>query len=283
MEEGKTGRHVNFAKRAEGHRLVDYWVGKATGSKWPNLNKEKVRAGLHARIDNPNLIRQESTNLCGVASFVRDLAYDDPCQYGLLGALLYEGGWGNLGKRRVTRIEPSSPTRMERVPVRNGKEMDHADWLVLASVRDAFNSAPYVNDAFEGLRGMTLQAMPQYFKAAGYEKVYYQFHAVNPQGVKNMEQASGYFRSGYAVALLIHSSLLSTSTRVLPIGQHWVVLRSPIELNYVWKPGQAGVRIEKIWSWGEEHTVPKFGSQRYMPLTDFAAYYYGYVAARATV
>src|SRR4051794_31575732 len=94
LEEGKAGRRGGFPRRAEAHRLVDYWVGKATGARWPRLDKAKVLAGLKARIDNPDRIQQKSTSLCGVAAFVRELAWDDPCQYGLLGALLYEGGWG---------------------------------------------------------------------------------------------------------------------------------------------------------------------------------------------
>src|SRR5262249_33758834 len=137
-DKGSEGRAPHAAQRAEAHRLVDYWVGKATGAFWPTLNKNEVTNGLHARIESPNRINQWNSNLCGVAAFVRELAWDDAVQYGLFGALLYEGGWGNLGRRRLKRIEPRQPTRMERVPKRNGKEMNHADWLVLASVRDAF-------------------------------------------------------------------------------------------------------------------------------------------------
>jgi hypothetical protein len=282
MEAGQDGRTANTAKRAEAHGLVDYWVGKASGAKWPNLDKQKVRAGLHARIDDPDRIDQKTTSLCGVAAFVRELAWDDPCQYGLLGALLYEGGWGNLGKRRLTRIEPGAATRKEQVPRRNGQDMDHADWLVLASVRDAFNATPYVNDAFEGLRGMTVGAMPEYFKAAGYEKLAFNYSATTPKGVKNIEEASAYFRNGYAVALFVHSSMIDQSTRILPTAQHWIVLRSPIQLNYVWKPGRVGVRIDKVWTWGEEKTIPS-GYAPYMPLAEFSAHYYGYVAAKASI
>src|SRR5262249_6627052 len=162
--------------------------GKATGAFWPLLRKQEVLTGLHFRIEKPDLINQWSTNTCGVAAFVRELAYDDPVQYGLLAALVYEGAWGNLGRRRLRRVQPRLATRMERVPKRDGKEMNHADWLVLASVRDAFNSDAYVNDLFEPLRGMTVGSMPQFFKAAGYEDVTYDFHTVTPKGVANMEQ-----------------------------------------------------------------------------------------------
>jgi hypothetical protein len=279
---GSDGRGANTPKRTEAHGLVDYWVGKATGDLWPTLRKKDVLAGLHARIDKPDLINQWTANLCGPAAFVRELAYDDPCQYGLLAALLYEGGWGHLGRRRLKRVEPRLPTRMERVPQQKGAEMNHADWLVLASVRDAFNSTAYVNDVFEGLRGMTVGTMPQFFKAAGYDNVAYDYDAVTPKGVPNIEQANRLFRGGYAAALFIHSRLVEKETRVLPTANHWVVLRSPIQLNYALKAGGVGVRIDKVWTWGEEKSIP-LGYEPYMPLAEFLACYYGYVAAKAVV
>jgi hypothetical protein len=281
-DKGSEGRAPHAAKRAEAHRLVDYWVGKATGAFWPTLNKNEVTNGLHARIESPNRINQWNTNLCGVAAFVRELAYDDPVQYGLFGALLYEGGWGNLGRRRLKRIEPRQATRMERVPERDGRSMNHADWLVLASVRDAFNSTAYVHDVFESLRGLTLMEMPQFFRAAGYDKVNCDFDGVTPKGIANMEKASEFFRNGYAVALLVHAAVFKDSTRITPTANHWIVLRSPIVVNNLWKPGQVGVRIEKIWTWGEEKTIPS-GYTAYMPLAEFVSYYYGYVAARAEI
>jgi hypothetical protein len=284
VDKAAEGRKPNAAQRTEAHRLVDYWGGKATGASWPTLNKNQVINGLHARIESPNQIDQLNTNMCGVAAFVRELAYDDPVQYGLLGALLYEGGWGNLGRRRLKRIEPRLPTRMEQVPKRgDGRLMNHADWLVLASIRDAFNSFAYVHDVFERLRGMTSVEMPRFFQAAGYTNITYDWDAITPKGVENMEKASQLFRNDYAVALLIHSKMLEPdSTRYTPTSNHWVVLRSPIFLNYAWKPGQVGVRIEKIWTWGTEKTIPS-GYKECMPLTEFMGYYYGYVAAKAEV
>src|SRR5262249_26473607 len=157
LDNANTGRPAKKAKRAEAKGLVDYWVGKATGSFWPTLDKAKVQAGVKARVDHPDQIYQASTRLCGGASLLRGLGWDDPVQYGLLGALLYQGGWGNLGKgHRLTRIEPRAPTRAQQVPTRGTEAMDHADWLVLASVRDAFNTFAYVHDKLEGLRGMTV-------------------------------------------------------------------------------------------------------------------------------
>jgi hypothetical protein len=283
LDNANTGRPANKARRAEAKGLVDYWVGKATGSFWPTLDKAKVLAGLKARIDDPDKIYQASTSLCGVASFVRELAWDDPVQYGLLGALLYQGGWGNLGKgHRLTRIEPRVPTRQAAVPTRGDEVMDHADWLVLASVRDAFNTFAYVHDKLEGLRGMTVRAMPAYFKAAGYDELVYNFDAVNTQGVANMEAATRFFKMGYAVVLFVHSSVLDKSDRVLPTAQHWIALRSPIQINYAWNTGQAGVRIDRVWSWGKEQSIPK-GTTPYMPLTEFMGCYYGYLAARSVV
>src|SRR5262249_27448115 len=110
MEQGMDGRpRPNAAKITEAKNLVDYWVGKATGAKWPTLDKAKVLNGLKDRIDKPDRIYQHKTSLCGVASFVRELAWDDPVQYGRFGALLYEGGWATLGKGPVHPLVAAGP------------------------------------------------------------------------------------------------------------------------------------------------------------------------------
>jgi hypothetical protein len=280
LDKGKDGRPQS-GRQAEAVDLVNYWMGKAKGSWWPFLNGARVRAGLIERIYNPDLIYQSATSLCGVASFVRELAWDDPVQYGLFGAILFEGGWANLGHRKLKKVQPRELTRMEHAPLQSGVEMHHADWLVLASVRDAFNTDAYVNDIFEGLRGMTVGSMPEFFRAAGYDKVTYDYSATSTQGVKNMEAASDLLRNGYAVTLFVHSSLLDDSSRVLPTAQHWIVLRSPIDVNYAGGPGGVTVRVEKVWSWANEQSIPQSGGS--MPLADFQGKYYGYVAAKAHV
>jgi hypothetical protein len=145
---------THAAKRAEAHRLVDFWIGNASGSKWPTLRKEQVLAGLHARIDDPDLIEPQRANLREVASVVRELACDDPSEYALLAILLYGVGRATLRKRPSSRIEPDPQTRMAPVPIDNGKEMNHADWLMLASARDAVRATAGVNDAAEvGVEG----------------------------------------------------------------------------------------------------------------------------------
>jgi hypothetical protein len=279
---GEAGRPQGSG-HAKAFDLIDYWVGKANGKLWPFLDKEKVRLGLMARVVNPDLINQNATNMCGVATFVRDLAHDDPEQYALLGALLYEGGWGNLGRRSMTRIQPGAGTRMDKVPVNgSGEEMDHADWLVLASIRDHFNAFGYRNDVFESMRGMTVDSMPQFFRSAGYDQLTYDYSGTSTKGVDNMERASDLFRSNYAVAIIVHSSILDGGTRVLPTANHWIGLRSPIFVNRVWKPGEVGVRIEKVWTWAKEQSIPESGDG-FVPLQHFINHYYGYVAGKAHV
>jgi len=146
---GRMEGGAHAAKRAEAHRLVDFWVGNATGSKWPSLRKEQVLAGLHARIERPELIGLESGNFCEAASAVRELAYDDPSGYVFLAVLLFGLGSATSQKRPGVRIEPDARTRMAPVPMHNGKEMDHADWLVLASVRDTVRATTRPNDVAE--------------------------------------------------------------------------------------------------------------------------------------
>jgi hypothetical protein len=136
----RRGRVGNPAQRAKAHHLVDFLLGSASNSLWPNLDKEQVLAGLHARIDDPDLIEHASMEFLAAAFLARELAATDPFQYALLAALLYGLGWGSLQARPARHIQPEARTRLHCFPVYQGQAMDHADWLVLASLRDVLRS-----------------------------------------------------------------------------------------------------------------------------------------------
>src|SRR5215217_8218539 len=112
---------------------------------WLHVCRNKVADGLQDRVLNPNLIAQTTTNMCGIAAFVRQWAEDDPVGYAWLGITLYENGTGRIGRGNLTGKEvfPSYDLKNSPLPQyqSNGHwfEMNHADWIVLASIREAFN------------------------------------------------------------------------------------------------------------------------------------------------
>jgi hypothetical protein len=62
------------------------------GSVWPSLNRAEVAASSLARIEDPNLIKQGDTDLCGLACFVRSLVSDAPDEYARAIQQLFEYG-----------------------------------------------------------------------------------------------------------------------------------------------------------------------------------------------
>jgi hypothetical protein len=278
--------------RAYAHELLDYWLDQESQVRhWPNLSKGRVRRGMHARIDDPDLIKQGPTGLCGPAAFLRALARQDPCEFALFGGLLYSCGFANLGRRGkiFKKVEPRLGTKASPVP----PDMEHTDWLILASLRDAYNAAfTYRWDWLNQAVGMTVSTMADFFRGAGYSHVVESlggssiFKGSVSKGIENIDKANWYFEHGYQVAILIDAEILKTAKPgPSPFANHWVGLRSVIEVNRFrgnsWTPNESeriGVNVADVWSWGETHRIPPY--PQYMPFDDFVRCYYGYVAAK---
>jgi hypothetical protein len=261
-------------------------------SIWLNVCRNKVADGLDERILDPNKIDQRNTNVCGIAAFVRDWAEDDPIGYAWLGIYLYEAGWGRIGKGSMLGqvVRPSSQLKNSPIPYQenyynNGhaREMNHADWIILASVRESFNSVmTYTgNDPLEMLSGMTLPSeVVKAFKAAGYTSVVDKTNWALGEGFDNVQEASSRFQNKEKVVLLINMRMLTDSTidteAVIATSNHWVGLLSPIQLKLVGKDYR--VSGFDVFTWGEKRRVPQSGSD--FAFTAFLKNYYGFVAAK---
>jgi hypothetical protein len=288
--------------RREARELLDRWLDKGSKIKhWPNVSKSRIRRGMRARILNPDLIKQGPTGLCGPAAFMRSLAREDACEFARFGGRLYSQGFADLGRRGKVfkKVAPSAPTRLSRVP----PEMDHTDWLLLASLRDAYNDVfEYAWNDINQMSGMTVSTMAASFRGAGYSEVDENlggssiFTGSVNKGLTSIEQANSYFRREFQVFLLIDANLLQIGgPGIEPWANHWVVLSSPIDVNRVWKPwsknelSRIGVK-GKVWSWGQYEETKKQDAYRTFPLRppypDYMAFetfmrcYYGFVAAK---
>lgn len=278
--------------RVYAHELCDYWLTQKSKIRhWPKLSAKRVARGMHARISDPDLIEQGPTGLCGPAAFLRALAREDPCEFALFGAMLFSQGYANLGRhgRIFKKVEPSFGTKTSTVP----PDMDHTDWLILASLRDAYNLVfTYRWDWLNQAMGMTVHTMADFFRGAGYSQVIENlggsaiFKGSVSKGIENIDKANWYFEHGYQVAILIDSEILKTAKPgPSPFANHWVGLRSVIAVNRfrrnAWSPNEAsrmGVNVSNVWSWGETHRIPPY--PEYMPFEDFTRCYYGFVAAK---
>lgn len=271
------------------HDLINQFASRSGNSVWLNVpDRGLVAQGLHARVDNPDSINQMSTNVCGIVGFMRNWATDDPVDFAWLGIQLYETGRGRVGRGQYCgKVIAPSPW-LKSYPVPQG--MDPADWITLASVREAFNGVFKYPDP---VLGETLSAINfpgdvvAGFKAAGYTNVIDRTSWDRSVGYDNATDASDEFVQDYRVVLLINARLLSDATAsteaVVPTSDHWVGLCSEIGINFFWRPDapeeadRTGVRLT-VNSWGRLVSVPNQGD--YLPLKTFVNHYYGYIAAK---
>lgn len=286
------------------HELVDNFSNSSIGGNiWLHLGgkRKAVAESLHARIDDPNKIDQLATNLCGVVSVVRDWAYDDPIDYAWLGIQLYETGRGRMGRGKMLGkiIAPSTDLKNSRVPeskYKSGgsKPMDPADWIILAPIREAFNTVLKYPGIWEEVSAINTPAdVVEFFKKSGYTKIVSKTNWIEGDGYSNMMEASDLCDQGWKVVLLINSRLLydnkATTQAVVATSDHWVGLLpsdggSAISVNLFWRMNEStesdriGISF-KCHSWGDIVSVPNKGD--FISFSEaFLKHYYGFIAAK---
>ena len=116
-----------------------------------------------------------------------------------------------------------------------GNGVSHGDWIVLASLREAFNNV-FDYSADEGIFRIKAWNLPgdveSEFRAAGYTNIVNKA-GLGKGGVQSLEEASDRFDDGWRVILLVQSDIISFQTplsggRVLRTSNHWIGLNSPI-------------------------------------------------------
>ena len=264
--------------------------GCTKNSIWLNVCRNKVADGLLERIMDPNKINQNHTNICGIAAFVRDWAQDDPAGYAWLGISLYEAGWGRIGRgsKLGQKVQPSPSLKNSPIPFFDhgngrGTEMNHADWVVLASVREALNDVFGYSaaDLLEPLEGLTTPGeVVKAFKAAGYTSVIEKTSWASGEGFDNIKEASNLHATGWRVALLInermlHDDLIDTQASVAT-ANHWVGLQTTIDLQLAGRDYIVSPFL--VFTWGQVKRVPERLAN--IPFPAFLKNYYGFVAAK---
>jgi hypothetical protein len=260
------------------------------GNIWLNLCRNKVADGLENRIYFPNNLSQLNTNVCGVAAFVRQWIKDDPVGYAWLGISLFENGNGYVGRGKYhgKDLRPSKELKSSRVPERKNKdntitEMNHADWIVMASIREAFNDV-FDYSANEGIFAIRAWNFPSEvvatFKAAGYSNIVDDTDWGNTQGIVSLQEASRKFQDKWRVVLLINTRMLDDAKldtqAAFPTSDHWIGLQSAIPVTLA--GSEYRVSKFKVFTWGKERMVPEKLTS--VSLEAFLKNYYGYIAAK---
>ena len=256
-------------------RIVDEYLSKMARehlvSPWKNIRKEDLGRGLKARVDDPTLISSKVVNLCGPAAFFHNLAIDDPVMYAQAGIDLYGPNVAKLGKRQFW----AGRDLMNATPP---SDMDAADWVVLASLRDHENIALDFDDAGGTLSGLSMpSALERWFEESGYASISDETNLFFTKSQDNIVKAGQLASTGHRVCLLINSDMLSPSTQKQKstFPNHWVVLKKAVHGSTVSiSHGNISFRVH---SWGKIVSVPSAGT---LKLDDFEKNYYGYVSAK---
>ncbi len=289
----QTGLGPRDAKAVERAIAAVEAFGRRGGNGvWPNLSRAKVAAGLMKRLKEPDTFNQGQTWLCGIATFVRVWAYDHPVEYVQLAADLFDKGEGKLtgGPKTLTdskndgEVIKASADLMKSAVARvsDSETLDQADWVVLGSIRESFNSV-FTYGADEGPFHIRAWNFPsdvvREFKAAGYSKIIDKADGLGGGGWDNFQQAVDLYAKGWRVVMLIKSDLLNASAFKNPgairRSDHWVGLNSTVPMNIFKKDPELDRFM--VYSWDGLHPVPPVGNKIAFSLFD--KYYFGFVAA----
>jgi hypothetical protein len=284
----KTARD-NDARWAK--KLVKDFAAQSGTGLFPNVTRESLVWQLLQRIDDPTMINQSNTWLCGVTSVVRAWAQDSPVDYAWLGIQLFTLGRGRLGKGSMLGevITPSADLRRSGVPA----GMDEADWMILASVHECLTKkfGSVFQDALGKIGGrnyttdegflhyrawQTAEEVAGAYRATGYKNVIDNTTYKTNKNIADLQKANEYLRAGYRVSLLINMRLLTDNQigtqALVASSDHWVGMLETVNVigDYV--------MAFKVFSWGKERRVPQKGDR--MMIQDYVKEFYGFVAAR---
>lgn len=256
--------------------------------QFTKLNRLNVGLGLLARLKQPSKIDQAMSSLCGPAAFVYSLAWQKPDAYVDFATNLFENGKASvqIGEKAL-KIKPSKDCRKSSP---EKYEMEHVDWLTLASIRDAMNKIFDMDDSgffssigklFGGdFRGITMpRELAKWFNRAGFTDVVEKGSAINSGEYDRLVAANQAFKKGHMVCLFINAKVLGSNEKKRKKGSmlanHWVVLSS--EISGLQKDSK-NVKLD-VFTWGYgKWPVPQTGQ---LTMDQFLKNFYGYVSAKA--
>lgn len=304
---GRTCQPKPTQTKAAAKKIITDFAARSTGGGlWKGLTRAKVAAGALVRIDDPDKIAQGDANLCGPSCFVRSVATDLPETYARAIASLYEYGSATIGNRGMNHfLKPSADLLNYVLPAT--ADMDQADWIILASLRDSENWFLRFSSINDSVSAMTMPGtVVKWFVQAGYTDVKEDTSLKFNSPLSNAQKASELLDAGYKVCLLINDNMLYTSRQDngSQFPDHWVVLTLPMTLHQgtvsvpkldcfrdapgprvcVTAPGPGTSVVDKqahisfqVYSWGKTQRVPESGT---LLTKSFLKNYYGYVACR---
>jgi hypothetical protein len=224
------------AQRAQA--VVAAFADDRAAGRW-GLDRVAVARRLTELVDEPGLIRQGRTNLCGPAAMMALWLRDDP-----EAAVGYAVHLFDRGEARIGALPVRASSRLRASP----SDEAPADWMMMAALRDSTNRILRYDRARgrrEAAAAITLPgAVAGWLSAAGYD-VRDETNLVVRKGLAHAQAP------GERVALVAQEMFRAATWRnrvVSLVPNHWIVLRSPVEAT------ESAVRF-RFWSWGAEHVA----------------------------
>jgi hypothetical protein len=231
-------------------------------------SREQVARGAIERVMDPNRIAQGASSLCGPSALLRSVASVDPVGYVDYITQLFE-----FGRARLRKLEVEAGEDLRDYDP--GNQLDHADWIGLASLRDSENFFFDYQAVENEFAGITLPShLEGWFSKAGFTRVINDTNLIIDKDVENIRAANELYKQNYWVCLFINANMLSREDMLSGSfsANHWVVLTSRVRLL-------ASKIAFSVFSWGQgEYPVPRVGST--LAVDAFLDNYYGYVAAK---
>ncbi len=248
-------------------------LDSGTKDVWMFMKRSQLVPQLRARLRDPGIIQQNPTGLCGPLAVVVELARRRPDAYVAAAKELFETGVLTAAGKTITAEEE---LRQQAMP---GGPIDHADWILAATMRDDANLWEDVDTGY-GLESITLWwAMSDWTKHVLGLKYHWETCFVSGE-LDAIKEARDAVNDGGVAFLLIDSDLINDGSvdgedeeemwwrrashfagqKVGDFGplvhsrddnpppDHWVVFLGGLSFN----EGQISLRV---WSWGGEYLL----------------------------
>ncbi|MEM7339048.1 MAG: hypothetical protein AAF467_10400 [Actinomycetota bacterium] len=197
---------------------------------WAAIDKATLLGNVRDRQNRAIEIDQERSNFCGPTSVVYELARTQPRRYVEMCRQLYETGgfWS-----RSERVEAPQSLRSDAV----GQKMDPADWMLIATMRNAENALFKVKAASRGIRS-GLEGMTHPWEIKGWAeeilgkddvdvKTCFVFGELD--AIKRAQEA---FDAGGSAFILLNMAVLKSGERdIPPWPDHWVVFHGNLDIT----------------------------------------------------
>lgn len=223
---------------------------------WPGIEKSLLIHQMSDRLANAFCVNQGGQPFCGPTSVLFELIRKQPLRYIEICQQLYEDG---QFRGRTQTIGATARLRESKGNLR----MAVADWLILATLRDANNILfpvdPNAPSFARNLSGITRpwEIVGWLREVMGYRhvKFRYSFFFGDLAGLEYAQEVLD--RGGVALMLITTDQMLTSKPNTITVPNHWIALLGGVEVekpDWPWQLDRGHVTFE-AYSWGRRYGI----------------------------